>query len=263
MLVTGSGHAHGLGPTLSFREAAALDLALPTRQHGLRGILESFARTEDVDLSPQFEMDSIVSIIKLVERTRYATLLPRVAVRNRTRRGRLNCHEVVFTTPDPADRLRHAPAPRAEARGPPPSSPCCRTTCGAWRKTPGRRTQPPTPPHARLPRLHALERPETRIQVILAARVLLAEAISARLHLASDAHQPRLAAVAPGAVAAPAFVVIQVLAIGVPLRHAVELLRLVDVPAPEIHGVVEIVPAGGPAVVLADVVVQVSSLACA
>ncbi|AOB32154.1 LysR family transcriptional regulator [Bordetella sp. H567] len=95
VLVTGTGHAHGLGPTLSFREAAALDLALPTRQHGLRGILESFARTEDVDLSPQFEMDSIVSIIKLVERTRYATLLPRVAIRNRVRRGRLNCHEVV------------------------------------------------------------------------------------------------------------------------------------------------------------------------
>ncbi|OWT80051.1 MULTISPECIES: LysR family transcriptional regulator [unclassified Achromobacter] len=94
VLVTGSRHAHDLGPTVPLRTAAQLDLALPTRQHGLRGILESFAQAEDIDLSPTYEMDSIVSIIKLVENTAYATLLPRVAVRNRVQRGRLRLHEV-------------------------------------------------------------------------------------------------------------------------------------------------------------------------
>ncbi|ANN78630.1 LysR family transcriptional regulator [Bordetella flabilis] len=95
IMVTSATHPHNLAATIPFREAAALELALPTRQHGLRGILESFAQAEDIDLSPIFEMDSIVSIIKLVERTRYATLLPRVAVRNHVTRGGLRCHDVV------------------------------------------------------------------------------------------------------------------------------------------------------------------------
>jgi DNA-binding transcriptional LysR family regulator len=95
IMVTSATYPHNLAATIPFREAATLDLALPTRQHGLRGILESFAQAEDIDLSPVFEMDSIVSIIKLVERTRYATLLPRVAVRNHMPRGGLRCHDVV------------------------------------------------------------------------------------------------------------------------------------------------------------------------
>ncbi|OZI43334.1 LysR family transcriptional regulator [Bordetella genomosp. 4] len=95
VLVTGADHHQHLPASVPLRDVIALDLALPTRKHGLRLILESFAQAEDIDLTPVFEFDSIVSIIKLVERTRFVTLLPRVAISNRVQRGRLKCHEVV------------------------------------------------------------------------------------------------------------------------------------------------------------------------
>ncbi|WP_155194871.1 LysR family transcriptional regulator [Orrella sp. JC864] len=95
LLLTGVHHRQALPPSVPFRVVPTLELALPTRHHGLRGILESFAQAEDVDLAPRCETDSVVSIIKLVERTQFATLLPRVAVRRRLERGQLRSHAVV------------------------------------------------------------------------------------------------------------------------------------------------------------------------
>lgn len=95
VLLTSVNHHQALPANVPFRMVPTLELALPTRHHGLRGILESFAQAEDVDLAPTCETDSIVSIVKLVERTQFATLLPRVAVRRRLERGHLRCHNVV------------------------------------------------------------------------------------------------------------------------------------------------------------------------
>lgn len=80
LLVSGAQH-DALPETVPFARLAQVKLALPTRQHGLRGIIESFAQAEDVSLTPAVEIDSISAILKLVQESDFCTLLPRVAVR--------------------------------------------------------------------------------------------------------------------------------------------------------------------------------------
>lgn len=94
VLVTGPKHA-ALSDQVAFRRVAELKLVLPTRQHGLRGIIESFAEAEDVQLVPGVEVDSISAILELVRQSDFATLLPRVAVRRQLQEGSLHGHDVV------------------------------------------------------------------------------------------------------------------------------------------------------------------------
>lgn len=94
LLVTGPRHAP-LAEELPFRSLAALKLVLPTRQHGLRGIIESFAQAEDVDLAPSVEIDSIGAILRAVAEGDYATLLPRIAVAGQPEGSGLRIHRVV------------------------------------------------------------------------------------------------------------------------------------------------------------------------
>jgi LysR family nitrogen assimilation transcriptional regulator len=97
VLITSGKHAAALPASLTLRQIPALGLVLvlPTRQHGLRGILDSFAQHEDVDLMPTFEVDSLVTTVKLVERTQMATILPRIAVHQRLSEGTLQAHSIV------------------------------------------------------------------------------------------------------------------------------------------------------------------------
>lgn len=82
------GPLHGALPQeVNFAELVNLRLVLPTRQHGLRGIIESFAQAQDVSLTPAVEIDSISAILKLVRESDFCTLLPRVAVRRQLDAG--------------------------------------------------------------------------------------------------------------------------------------------------------------------------------
>ncbi|HWH82119.1 MAG TPA: LysR family transcriptional regulator [Burkholderiaceae bacterium] len=94
VLVTGPKHG-ALDGTIRFAEVGQLKLALPTRQHGLRGILESFAQGENVDLSAAAEVDSIAAILGLVEHSDFATVLPRIAVMRSIEAGRVVAHSIV------------------------------------------------------------------------------------------------------------------------------------------------------------------------
>ncbi|MFC3339776.1 LysR family transcriptional regulator [Paracandidimonas soli] len=80
---------------VSLQGTTELSLVLPTRHHGLRGILESFSQAENIDLTPTLETDSVTSIIKLVESTSFASILPRSAVHRRLERGRLQWRSIV------------------------------------------------------------------------------------------------------------------------------------------------------------------------
>lgn len=79
LLVTGPQHPP-LPAEVEFRALEHLKLVLPTRQHGLRGIIESFAQAEDINLTPALEIDAIGAILKLVGKSEFATLLPRIAI---------------------------------------------------------------------------------------------------------------------------------------------------------------------------------------
>lgn len=93
ILITSSGQVR-LPASVPFAELARLKLVLPTRQHGLRGIIESFAQAEDVNLTPSVEIDSIGAIVKLVQESDFCTLLPSIAVRKQLELGLLSAHAV-------------------------------------------------------------------------------------------------------------------------------------------------------------------------
>lgn len=97
VLITSAKYAAALSQRLSLRQISSLGLTLvlPTREHGLRGIIDSFAQHEDVDLAPKFEIDSLVTTVKLVEQTQLATILPRIAVHRGLSEGRLRAHSIV------------------------------------------------------------------------------------------------------------------------------------------------------------------------
>ncbi|UUZ62173.1 LysR family transcriptional regulator [Polaromonas sp. P1-6] len=93
VLVTGSRHAD-LPESLPLNDLITLKLVLPTRQHGLRGIIESFTQAEDISLNPNVEIDSISAILKLVRESDFCTLLPSIAVRQQLEQGVLRGHTV-------------------------------------------------------------------------------------------------------------------------------------------------------------------------
>src|SRR5471032_128690 len=86
--------------------------------------------------------------------------------------------------------------------------------------------------------------PEAPIQILLAPRVLLRIHIGATLHLARRRHQPGFAAIGFLAIAAPAFVVVEVLAESIIFVHAIDAGGLVHVPADEVDGVIEFLAVG-------------------
>lgn len=96
LLVSGSKRSKRLPTKLELRAVAALDagLVLPTREHGLRAIVDSFAQQADVDLAPRFEMDSLATTVKLVEQTDLLTILPRISVHRAMSEGRVRGHEI-------------------------------------------------------------------------------------------------------------------------------------------------------------------------
>lgn len=72
-----------------------LALVLPSRGHGLRSNIESFAESENIELNPKFDIDSPVATIRLVEQTRVATIVPRIAVHRQLSSGALRAYPIV------------------------------------------------------------------------------------------------------------------------------------------------------------------------
>jgi len=97
VLITGARNPLNLPQQMTLRELSALELqlVLPTRGHGLRSNIDSFAQNEDVELVPKFEVDSLVTTVKLVEQTQFATIIPRIAVHRGLSEGRLRSHSIV------------------------------------------------------------------------------------------------------------------------------------------------------------------------
>ncbi|MCS0632212.1 LysR family transcriptional regulator [Telluria mixta] len=108
----GTGANAGVPDSLSLRELIALDLplVLPTRGHGLRATIDSFAESEGIELQPRFELDLLVATIMLVERSRVATIVPRVAVHRELDEGTLRAHTI--TSPRLVRRMVGVSHPR-------------------------------------------------------------------------------------------------------------------------------------------------------
>nr|WP_314543706.1 LysR family transcriptional regulator [uncultured Massilia sp.] len=112
VLITGANGQANVPPSLTLRQLASLglDLVLPTRGHGLRATIDGFTESENIELVPKFEIDSLVATVKLVEQTEAATIVPRVAVHRQIAAGTLRAHHVV--SPRLVRRMVSATHPR-------------------------------------------------------------------------------------------------------------------------------------------------------
>jgi LysR family nitrogen assimilation transcriptional regulator len=97
VLITSAAFQGTVPPHLTLRQLSSLGLplVLPTRGHGLRSNIDSFAQNENVELTPKFEIDSLVATVKLVEQTQLATIVPRVAVHRQLSAGALRSYSIV------------------------------------------------------------------------------------------------------------------------------------------------------------------------
>ncbi len=95
VLVTSAIHGPDLPHAIELAQLPELELVLPTKRNGLRGVLDIAAQHEDVLLAPRFEIDVLSTIIKLVEATRFATILPPIIVQRAVSRGSLRTYPIL------------------------------------------------------------------------------------------------------------------------------------------------------------------------
>ncbi|HYM04690.1 MAG TPA: LysR family transcriptional regulator [Stellaceae bacterium] len=95
VLVTGSGTTIPVASPVSFADLPRLKLVIPSKRHGLRGIIDSHAEAEGVDLAPRLEIDAIHSIADLVRKSDWVTVLPAIGVFRGLADGSLRAHRIV------------------------------------------------------------------------------------------------------------------------------------------------------------------------
>ncbi len=95
VLVTSAEHGPALPSAVELTKLPGLELVLPTKRHGLRGVLDAATQIEDVTLQPKFEIDILGTIVQFVEATRFATVLPRIVVQRAVDEGRLRMYPIL------------------------------------------------------------------------------------------------------------------------------------------------------------------------
>ncbi|MEW9583388.1 LysR family transcriptional regulator [Paraburkholderia sp. DGU8] len=95
VLATSATHGPDLPHAIDLAKLPELELVLPTKRHGLRGVLDTAAQHEDVLLTPRFEIDVLSTIVQLVGKTRFATILPRIVVERAVRAGTLRAYPIL------------------------------------------------------------------------------------------------------------------------------------------------------------------------
>ena len=95
VLVTSAIHGPALPQAVELAKLPELELVLPTKGHGLRGVLDTAAQHEDVLLAPRFEIDVLSTIVKLVAATRFATILPHIVAQRAVQQGTLRAYRIL------------------------------------------------------------------------------------------------------------------------------------------------------------------------
>jgi LysR family nitrogen assimilation transcriptional regulator len=83
VLVTSAEHGPALPDTITASALTELELVLPTRRNGLRGVLDAALLNADIVIKPQFEIDLLTTIVQFVEQSSIATIMPRVVVQRK------------------------------------------------------------------------------------------------------------------------------------------------------------------------------------
>jgi LysR family transcriptional regulator, nitrogen assimilation regulatory protein len=80
---------------VALAEVANLELVLPSRRHGMRRAIDSFAQSRGLELNVSVEMDALAQIKELVARGSGYTILADAAARDRVERGELCSSPIV------------------------------------------------------------------------------------------------------------------------------------------------------------------------
>jgi DNA-binding transcriptional LysR family regulator len=105
--------------SMTFCEMTRAELVLPSPRHGLRVLLEFYARQASVPLRPSVEVDSLTAMVDLVRAGLGATILPLAPLHGMVEQGVLAARSI--TDPEPVRKLvvvypadrRTTPAARA------------------------------------------------------------------------------------------------------------------------------------------------------
>lgn len=82
-------------PPIEFSALAQLPLVLPSRLHGLRELVERYARAQNVQLDVALEIDALRHIVSIVSRASAHTILSHAAVMDEVVRGELKLVPIV------------------------------------------------------------------------------------------------------------------------------------------------------------------------
>lgn len=83
------------GEPISFAEAIAQPLVIPTKANGIRAVIDRYARQDGLVVSPAFEVDSVEIIKRLLPTKIGATILPRFSVVNELASGLFKNNPIV------------------------------------------------------------------------------------------------------------------------------------------------------------------------
>jgi DNA-binding transcriptional LysR family regulator len=76
-------------------ELGNLRLVLPSKRHGLRGIMDYHFAEQGIDIAPHVEVDSLNVILDLVKETNWVTILPQIAAHHELTAGTLVADAIV------------------------------------------------------------------------------------------------------------------------------------------------------------------------
>ena len=97
------------------RDIAEWDLVIPSNRHGLRLIIDAAFAAHDITLAPRLEFDELKTIEDFLLGSRFATILPPIAVHRALRTGRLSMHPIVPAVPRRLVCLSNTARPLGEA----------------------------------------------------------------------------------------------------------------------------------------------------
>jgi len=98
VLVTSAALGPDLPPAVDAAQLGGIELVLPTRRNGLRGVLDAALLAADVVIKPKFEIDLLNTIVQFVEQSSVATILPRVVVQRKVDEG-VMCARTITSPP--------------------------------------------------------------------------------------------------------------------------------------------------------------------
>ncbi len=94
VVVAAAGNDLGLGREIGMRDLAAYPLVVPSRQHGLRGVIDRHANLAGIELDPRLEIDALSAIVELVTHGRWVTILPLITVHHGLESGALRAYRL-------------------------------------------------------------------------------------------------------------------------------------------------------------------------